>query len=944
MVKKFLVFLFLVFSFLSGYSQFPATQFMGNPNTLVKSKGAFGSDSGYVYIYSFSDTLAANSGYLKNIAGITIRVVDTLFQRSNNLQKWVRVGTGSGATIAEPSNQIVFGSGSGITSSPNYLYFNSGTESNVEFNNPNNGFNVLNTYVISDSVSNQFNDANGNTIYLYQGNNDTISYVYYNPIASVFLDENKIFEISGNALKNDATIYSHRSDTSGLRLFNLRSSSPTQSGGAIGVDDSGYVVRIANGGVNIYNSDGTQSDAIRTYDGDGGELSFSNLSKFKVSASDSAIIKSSNIYGTATNSFIIDSIGGMTLRKYGPDAVVTIVLDENQAILNSENNDDTSNLLVAHNGISIVSSNYVSLTADSVVLTNTPPTLTTDYDVLVRDENTGKVGIATISGADSSVFATVHKLYTTIDSLGSLIVSENLGNSNLTQSDPTRTYDGDGGELSFSNLGKFKVSASDSVYAITPKINFLVEDGIIQMGNNLTTSGIASSNIGGNYNTVLANNAINLGGNYNHLTINAANGAALGGDSLIVNDTSMVAIGEYNDTTISNTYFVVGNGAGYPSIRSNALQLLKTGALYLPYYTNTDTNKVLSANASGLLEWRTKGAGGGGGISDNPTASLGLSAVNGSATTFMRSDAAPALDQSITPTWTGLHTYRKDAIGSSITESIRLENTTAATSGNPQFSPYMSFIGRWYNTTGGTSNISNIRIFNRTFSTVNTNSPAELAFQTSFDGSTFKDAITLSAGNLNPILKILNNGELQVNNITANSSSLINFGNPIYVTSSSTNAIIGALYIGGNPSYINSSAALHINSTTKGFLPPIMTTTQRNAIGSPASGLLVHNTDSTKLSIYENGRWNQIPKVLINTATLDFGSTSAQSSADLTITVTGAADGDMVSLGVANAATLTNSSYTAWVSAADTVTVRFNNYSSGSQDPASATFKVQVFK
>lgn len=41
----------------------------------------------------------------------------------------------------------------------------------------------------------------------------------------------------------------------------------------------------------------------------------------------------------------------------------------------------------------------------------------------------------------------------------------------------------------------------------------------------------------------------------------------------------------------------------------------------------------------------------------NPTASIGLSAINGSATTAMRSDAAPALSQSITPTWTGLHTF-----------------------------------------------------------------------------------------------------------------------------------------------------------------------------------------------------------------------------------------------------------------------------------------------
>jgi hypothetical protein len=36
---------------------------------------------------------------------------------------------------------------------------------------------------------------------------------------------------------------------------------------------------------------------------------------------------------------------------------------------------------------------------------------------------------------------------------------------------------------------------------------------------------------------------------------------------------------------------------------------------------------------------------------------VGLSAVNGAASTFMRSDAAPALSQAITPSWTGQHTF-----------------------------------------------------------------------------------------------------------------------------------------------------------------------------------------------------------------------------------------------------------------------------------------------
>ncbi|MHB1950102.1 MAG: hypothetical protein ACYCQK_01355 [Acidiferrobacteraceae bacterium] len=45
----------------------------------------------------------------------------------------------------------------------------------------------------------------------------------------------------------------------------------------------------------------------------------------------------------------------------------------------------------------------------------------------------------------------------------------------------------------------------------------------------------------------------------------------------------------------------------------------------------------------------------------NPTASVGLTAVNGSAATFMRSDGAPALDQTITPTMTGSWIWAKTA-------------------------------------------------------------------------------------------------------------------------------------------------------------------------------------------------------------------------------------------------------------------------------------------
>ncbi len=108
-----------------------------------------------------------------------------------------------------------------------------------------------------------------------------------------------------------------------------------------------------------------------------------------------------------------------------------------------------------------------------------------------------------------------------------------------------------------------------------------------------------------------------------------------------------------------------------------------------------------------------------------------------------------------------------------------------------------------------------------------------------------------------------------------------------------------------------------------------------------ANDLLVINSSNGQVRRY-TGDWYSVP--LSGSATLDFGNTSAQNSADLTITVTGAASGDVVSLGVPNGSVNANTCFTAWVSATDTVTVRFNNYSSGAVDPASGTFKIKVLK
>ena len=81
------------------------------------------------------------------------------------------------------------------------------------------------------------------------------------------------------------------------------------------------------------------------------------------------------------------------------------------------------------------------------------------------------------------------------------------------------------------------------------------------------------------------------------------------------------------------------------------------------------------------------------------------------------------------------------------------------------------------------------------------------------------------------------------------------------------------------------------------------------------------------------------------TAALNFSDPAvAACSTDLTITATGAADGDVVTLGVPNGSIVTGSIYGAWVSATDTVTVRHCCGVADCADPASGTFRVTVRK
>lgn len=84
----------------------------------------------------------------------------------------------------------------------------------------------------------------------------------------------------------------------------------------------------------------------------------------------------------------------------------------------------------------------------------------------------------------------------------------------------------------------------------------------------------------------------------------------------------------------------------------------------------------------------------------------------------------------------------------------------------------------------------------------------------------------------------------------------------IYASNSLTSATITDKVIVGSSSETTSTAVLEVNSTTKGFLPPRMTISQRNSIVSPALGLVIFCTDCGRygeLEVFDgSGSWHNL--------------------------------------------------------------------------------------
>jgi uncharacterized protein (TIGR02145 family) len=118
------------------------------------------------------------------------------------------------------------------------------------------------------------------------------------------------------------------------------------------------------------------------------------------------------------------------------------------------------------------------------------------------------------------------------------------------------------------------------------------------------------------------------------------------------------------------------------------------------------------------------------------------------------------------------------------------------------------------------------------------------------------DATTVNGGTWRP----LNTGSQGITGLLPNGTIVGNtaFWDGTQWVVDNDNLINNGANVGIGTTNPTSSAKLEIASTTQGFLPPRMTSAQRDAIANPVNGLTVFNTTTGCQNFYSNNNWYEL--------------------------------------------------------------------------------------
>lgn len=373
-----------------------------------------------------------------------------------------------------------------------------------------------------------------------------------------------------------------------------------------------------------------------------------------------------------------------------------------------------------------------------------------------------------------------------------------------------------------------------------------------------------------------ADDVTSVSGTTNRTTVSPTTGACVVDiSSSYVGQTSITTLGTIGTGDWNGTPIVVSHGGtGLTSAGADGV-LISDGSSIPSWLSNGSTGQVLTATTGSPPSWQTSGASGVSsiaGTTNQITASASTGAVTLSLPSVVQVSSEVAITASV-PSSASYQFYSDGAFGTQVTATgCSVQPTFAATTTTLGcgFSTQLSTAASSFTATdlihfkAGLGTIgSGSSITNQTGFSV----PSTLTGATNNYG--FRSSIASATGHYNVYADgtAINYfaGKIGIG-IAAPSSTLSVAGTmaigAVFVGSfAPSNGMIVQGQVGIGVTAPSASAMLAVSSTTSGFLPPVMTTTQKTAIASPAAGLIVYDSTLAKLCVRTASAWETITSV-----------------------------------------------------------------------------------
>lgn len=216
------------------------------------------------------------------------------------------------------------------------------------------------------------------------------------------------------------------------------------------------------------------------------------------------------------------------------------------------------------------------------------------------------------------------------------------------------------------------------------------------------------------------------------------------GDLFQVSSSGAVTAPSYNGNTITTGTGTLTLAAGKTFTASNTLTLAGTDGSTL----DIGTGGTLGTNAYTSTAFVPQATTVAGFALSSNVALAGLSATDSTLTFSGAYDGSTArtvgLNLANANTWTALQTIDLDGLATTPADALLLTNNTAAAVGAQQMSPSLHFSGEGWGTTLGTSQSIDYRI--NLLPTQATTAAGTLQFQSSLNGGSYNNELTLSTG------------------------------------------------------------------------------------------------------------------------------------------------------------------------------------------------------